>query len=48
MHAFSPTSSRTASGADRIGVGVGVRYGEVLAGDIDEAHRLEYTVLGAR
>jgi adenylate cyclase len=37
---------RTARGETAVALGVGVHYGEVLVGNIGDARRLEYTVLG--
>lgn len=39
-------AERTKAGDPPIGIGVGVHYGEVVVGNIGDARRLEYTVLG--
>jgi adenylate cyclase len=39
-------AERSQAGEPAIGVGIGVHYGEVLVGNIGDARRLEYTVLG--
>jgi adenylate cyclase len=39
-------AERERAGDEPIGVGIGVHYGEVLVGNIGDARRLEYTVLG--
>jgi adenylate cyclase len=37
---------RKQAGEPEIGIGIGVHYGDVLVGNIGDAQRLEYTVLG--
>lgn len=37
---------RAGAGKEKIGIGIGLHYGEVLVGNIGDARRLEYTVLG--
>ena len=37
---------RRATGEPAVAIGIGVHYGEVLVGNIGDARRLEYTVLG--
>jgi adenylate cyclase len=37
---------RAMTGDEPIGIGIGLHYGEVLVGNIGDARRLEYTVLG--
>ncbi len=39
-------AERERAGEAPIGIGIGVHYGEVLVGNIGDARRLEYTVLG--
>jgi len=39
-------AERAKAGEAPIGIGVGVHYGEVVVGNIGDARRLEYTVLG--
>ena len=39
-------AERERAGDAPIGIGIGVHYGEVLVGNIGDARRLEYTVLG--
>lgn len=39
-------AERAAAGEAPIGLGIGAHYGEVLVGNIGDAQRLEYTVLG--
>ena len=39
-------SERVRAGEAPIGIGIGVHYGEVIVGNIGDARRLEYTVLG--
>jgi adenylate cyclase len=39
-------AERKKAGNEPIGIGIGVHYGEVLVGNIGDARRLEYTVLG--
>jgi adenylate cyclase len=39
-------AERERAGDEPIGIGIGVHYGEVLVGNIGDARRLEYTVLG--
>jgi adenylate cyclase len=39
-------AERATAGEAPIGIGIGVHYGEVLVGNIGDARRLEYTVLG--
>ena len=39
-------AERARAGEAPIGIGIGVHYGEVLVGNIGDARRLEYTVLG--
>jgi adenylate cyclase len=39
-------AERETAGEAPIGIGIGVHYGEVLVGNIGDARRLEYTVLG--
>jgi adenylate cyclase len=39
-------AEREGAGDAPIGIGIGVHYGEVLVGNIGDARRLEYTVLG--
>ncbi len=39
-------AERAKAGEAPIGIGIGVHYGEVLVGNIGDAQRLEYTVLG--
>ena len=39
-------AEREGAGEAPIGIGIGVHYGEVLVGNIGDARRLEYTVLG--
>lgn len=39
-------AERARAGAVPIGIGIGVHYGEVIVGNIGDARRLEYTVLG--
>jgi adenylate cyclase len=39
-------AERAKAGEAPIGIGIGAHYGEVLVGNIGDARRLEYTVLG--
>ena len=39
-------AERERAGEAPIGIGIGMHYGEVLVGNIGDARRLEYTVLG--
>jgi adenylate cyclase len=39
-------AERERAGEAPVGIGIGVHYGEVLVGNIGDARRLEYTVLG--
>jgi len=39
-------AARAAAGEPAIGIGIGLHYGEVVVGNIGDARRLEYTVLG--
>jgi adenylate cyclase len=44
IHRWS--AERTSTGETAIRIGIGVHYGEVVVGNIGDARRLEYTVLG--
>lgn len=39
-------AERAKAGEEPVGVGIGLHYGQVLVGNIGDARRLEYTVLG--
>jgi len=39
-------SERLAEGLPPVGIGIGIHYGDVIAGALGDEHRLEYTVVG--